>query len=91
MVTHLKEVYYKLGIVHFDLNHKLKTRSQLPLMVTYTIPKNVAQTQGWSPTVHRLVPTNPRMAIQQEGSILQNQSLALRLNSLCSIFYFQLV
>ena len=39
---------------------------------------------GWSPT-------NPRMAIQQEGTILQNQNLALTLNFICFIFYFQLV
>ena len=35
MVTHQKEVYYKLGIWHLDLTHKTKAKQQLPWMVTY--------------------------------------------------------
>ena len=33
MVTHLKEVYCRLGIWHLYLTHKTKTRWQLPWMV----------------------------------------------------------
>ena len=40
MVTHQKEVYYKLGIWHLDLNQKLKPGDNY---------------QGWSPTIPRMV------------------------------------
>ena len=42
MVTHKKEVNYRLGIWDLHLTHKTKTRWQLPWMVT--------PTQGWLPT-----------------------------------------
>ena len=35
MVTHQKEVYYRLGNWHLHITHDTNTRRQLPSMVTY--------------------------------------------------------
>ena len=43
MVTHHKEVYYRLGVWHLDLNYKTKTRD------------SHLQYLGWLPTNPRMV------------------------------------
>ena len=47
MVTHQKEVYYRLRIWHLDLTHKTKTRPDDNLY-------------GWSPTIPRMVTHHPK-------------------------------
>jgi len=65
MVTHQKEVYYKLGIWHLDLTHKKKA-IQLPWMVTYH-PKDVHP--------------QPKDGHPPEESVVQTWNLAIRFNS----------
>ena len=57
------EVYYRHGIWHLDLLHKIKTRWQLSWMVIHH-PKERYQ---WLPTIKNLT----------EGSIIQTWNLAL--------------
>ena len=45
MVTHWKEVYYRLGIRQFDLTHKLRPGDNC---------------QGWSPSIPRMVTHQPK-------------------------------
>ena len=49
IITHQKEVYYRLGIKHLDLTHKSKTRRQLSLIFTYHPQDGHTPTKGWSP------------------------------------------
>ena len=60
-----KELYYKLGIWHLNLTHKIKTRWQLLWMVSGQL-----QYLGWSHPIQNLT----------EGSVLQTCNLAHRLN-----------
>ena len=55
MVTHQKEVYYRLVIWHIHFSHKTNTRWQLPWMVTYHPWYGCPPTQGWSPTTPKMV------------------------------------
>ena len=55
MVTHQKEVYYRLGIWHLDLTHKTMTRWQLPWMVTYHPLDGHPPSKIWSPTFQNMV------------------------------------
>ena len=50
MVTHQKEVYYRLGNWHLHITHDTNTRWQLPSMVTYHYLDGHPPTLGWSPT-----------------------------------------
>ena len=50
MVTHQKEVYYRLGIWHFHFTPKTNTRWQLQCTVTYHPLEGHPPTHGWSPT-----------------------------------------
>ena len=59
MVTHQKEVYYRLRISNLDLTHKTKARWKPPWMVTYYSKGGHPPTKGWSPT-------NPRMVTHQK-------------------------
>ena len=49
MVTHQKEVKYRLRIRHLDLTHKPKTRCMLSWMITYHPKDGHPPTKGWSP------------------------------------------
>ena len=63
-------VYYRLGIWHLDLIHKIKTR--LPWMVNHYPHDGYRppQSHGWSLTIQNL----------PEGIVLQAWNLATRLN-----------
>ena len=50
MVTHQKEVYYRLGIWHLHITYKTNTRWQLPWMITYHSLDGHPPTLGWLPT-----------------------------------------
>ena len=58
------------GIWHLDLFHKIKTRLQLPQMVSHHHQDGHPPFKGWLPTIKNLT----------EGSELQNWNLAHRLN-----------
>ena len=66
MVTHQKEVCYRLGIWHFDLTHKLRP---------------VDNCQECSPTTLRMVTHQPKDGHPPEGCMLLTRNLALTLNS----------
>ena len=63
MVTHLKEVYYRLRILNLDLTHK-------------TDP--IDNCLEWSPNIPRMVTHQPKDGHSPEGSVLQTWDLALK-------------
>ena len=66
-----KEVYYSLWIWHVDLTHKIKTRCQLPWMISYHHQDGTLPSKGWSFTIQNL----------PEGNVLQTWNLVHWLNS----------
>merc|ERR1712081_125658 len=61
VVTHLKEVYYRLRILNLDLTHK-------------TNP--IDNCLEWSPNIPRMVTHQPKDGHPTEGSILQTRNLS---------------
>ena len=67
---YLKEYYYKLGIWHLDLIHKIKTSRQLLWVVSHHHQVRHPPSTGLLPTIQNL----------KEGSALQTWNLAHKLN-----------
>ena len=61
MVTHQKEVYYRLGIWQLNFTCKKNTCWQLPWMVTYHPLEGYPPTMGWSPRLAPFGPIWPRL------------------------------
>ena len=69
--TYHNEMYYRLGIWHIDLIHKIKIRWQLPWLVSCYPQDGPPPSHGWSLTIQNL----------PEGNVLQAWNLASILNS----------